>query len=747
MKTAKLSFILAGMSLAILQLKAQMNNYTWMKGAPNNSLAVYGTLGVTNPLNTPGHKFHGITWTALNGDLWLYGGNGVLGVGSTLPSDMWKYSPATNNWTWMKGTASDSVAPLYGTIGISSSLNTPGARSGSASWTDSSGNLWLFGGVSVNGPQNDLWRYNTSNNEWTWIGGTTTPSANPVYGTQTIPSSNNIPRASSNLISWQDPAGNFWLYDGLYGTEVWKFNPTTLEWAWMSGTSTSSVMSGVITTVFGTLGVSSPSVHPGERLTAGVGDAAGNLYIFGGKVPGSTFTLRRNDLWKYNINNNQWTWIGGTQSSNHIGNYGIQGVFSSTAVPAGRRGGHVIWIDSNNKLWLFGGDYITLVNNYVLNDTWCYDINTGEWAWMKGSNVPFSGNSSIASAVYGAQSIASTSNTPGFRQSGVYWSHDPYSMWIYSGSGLFPSTELWKFNSCNITPTIGISSSHTLLCAGSTATLNTNSSFNSYNWKNGQTTASLVISPITTTAYTVTGTGNGCKSVKTFTQQVQALPLISINSSSNQICRGTSIIITATGANEYMWNTGQTVASFIATPTSNLVYTVTGTTNSCSNTSTFTQQVFQPPTLTVSGATNTICKGEKVSLSVSGANSYTWSVNGSTNANLQLIPNISSVLAVAGTDVNGCKNTIFFTVNVSECLSLNTYTPYTNFNIYPNPSTNSLRIVGEKGKKLLIYNLLGQTVFEQTLDLDTTILNTSLTSGIYHYKFSGSEKLVKLIIE
>ena len=54
-------------------------------------------------------------------------------------------------------------AGVYGTQGIASVSNTPGARSDAVSWTDNAGDLWLFGGrqqdSNGDGMLNDLWRY------------------------------------------------------------------------------------------------------------------------------------------------------------------------------------------------------------------------------------------------------------------------------------------------------------------------------------------------------------------------------------------------------------------------------------------------------------------------------------------------------------------------------------------------------------------------------------------------------------
>ncbi len=51
-----------------------------------------------------------------------------------------------------------------------------------------------------------------------------------------------------------------------------------------------------------------------------------------------------------------WTWISGSNIINQFGDYGTQGIPSSSNIP-GARNGPVSWSDSNNNiLWLFGGN-------------------------------------------------------------------------------------------------------------------------------------------------------------------------------------------------------------------------------------------------------------------------------------------------------------------------------------------------------------------------------------------------------
>ncbi len=68
----------------------------------------------------------------------------------------------SGQWTWVSG----SHYGTYGTQGTADASNVPGARYGSVSWIDHSGNLWLLGGwgqtsptIAATGSLNDLWQY------------------------------------------------------------------------------------------------------------------------------------------------------------------------------------------------------------------------------------------------------------------------------------------------------------------------------------------------------------------------------------------------------------------------------------------------------------------------------------------------------------------------------------------------------------------------------------------------------------
>jgi hypothetical protein len=87
-------------------------------------------------------------------------------------NDLWEFSPSTKEWTWVSGSNTINASGIYGTLGTTSVSNVPGARGsggggGSISWTDSSGNFWLFGGsgydsTGTEGYLNDLWEFNST---------------------------------------------------------------------------------------------------------------------------------------------------------------------------------------------------------------------------------------------------------------------------------------------------------------------------------------------------------------------------------------------------------------------------------------------------------------------------------------------------------------------------------------------------------------------------------------------------------
>lgn len=356
--------------------------WTWVSGSNSGDEAgTYGTKGTASPSNVPGARRDAVSCTDPSGKLWLFGGNGYDSVGNSGDlNDLWKFDPATLEWIWVSGSNFAGQAGIYGTQGIADPLNVPRSRRQAISWVDRRGNLWLFGGfnTTLDGDLNDLWKYDPTTSEWTWVSGSDSPFQGGSYGTKGTPSPSNIPGARHSAVSWTDAGGNLWLFGGYgysapsssgYLNDLWKFDLTTLEWTWVSGSDTSGLGG-----TYGTIRIPSPLNVPGTRYSAvSWTDPSGKLWLFGGVGYDSAgWPGFLNDLWTFDPTTFLWTWASGSNVINQWGLYGTKGIAYSSNVP-GARLLAVAWVDSSGSFWLFGGSGHGAAGNAGdLNDLWRY---------------------------------------------------------------------------------------------------------------------------------------------------------------------------------------------------------------------------------------------------------------------------------------------------------------------------------------------------------------------------------------
>jgi len=142
-------------------------NWIWMSGSDTvDQSGTYGVRGTASASNVPGARSYSTASTDASGKVWLFGGQGCDGGVCSTPglklNDLWRWDGS--NWTWISGSDTASQVGSYGTLGTAATSNVPGARVYGVSWTDSSGNYWLFGGFGFDsagslGEINDLWLY------------------------------------------------------------------------------------------------------------------------------------------------------------------------------------------------------------------------------------------------------------------------------------------------------------------------------------------------------------------------------------------------------------------------------------------------------------------------------------------------------------------------------------------------------------------------------------------------------------
>ncbi len=220
-------------------------------------------------------------------------------------------------------------------------------------------------------------------------------------------------------------------------------------------------------------------------------------------------------------------------------------------------------------------------------------------------------------------------------------------------------------------PTITTTSS--TVCPGDTAVLSA-SGANMFTWMPmNQTGSTIVVSPTSTTTYTVIGTGaNGCTATATATATV-ANALNATISPTVSICSGTSATLIAGGGTNYLWIPGNmTTVSVTVSPISNTTYTVTVSTGGCSATVVVAVNILALPTVTVSSGQT--CEGGSVTLTATGAITYLWTPGNLTGSSASVSPSASQVYTVTATGGNGCSATGqgFVTVNASPLAAFNT---------------------------------------------------------------------------
>lgn len=170
--------------------------------------------------------------------------------------------------------------------------------------------------------------------------------------------------------------------------------------------------------------------------------------------------------------------------------------------------------------------------------------------------------------------------------------------------------------------------------------------------------------------YTITYTytdSNSCVGVTTAPVTVYPFPVVTISGNTSTICLGDSVMLSATGGVSYNWQpTNDTTSGITVFPSGTGNYMVTGIdSNGCSASDTFLITVNALPDIGITASATTICAGESVTLTGTGALNYVWNPGNFSIQTITVSPITTSSYTVSGINSAGCvdDSTVTITVN------------------------------------------------------------------------------------
>jgi hypothetical protein len=137
------------------------------------------------------------------------------------------------------------------------------------------------------------------------------------------------------------------------------------------------------------------------------------------------------------------------------------------------------------------------------------------------------------------------------------------------------------------------------------------------------------------------------------------------------------------------------------------------------------------------------CTNEMVSISASGALTYSWSGGDTSSASplgyhTGTAPG-TQTLTIIGTSSLGCSSTKNVIIDVDACTNLNHYAESSQPSLFPNPFCSLFEVKGFSGT-VSFYNSLGMNILEVACDTHIIINTINLAEGIYMVRLRSNDR-------
>ena len=219
--------------------------------------------------------------------------------------------------------------------------------------------------------------------------------------------------------------------------------------------------------------------------------------------------------------------------------------------------------------------------------------------------------------------------------------------------------------SVGASPVVTVNPANPVVCEGESVSLSASGAV-TYAWSPNTSLstsagASVISTPLSAIAYTVTGTNAaGCTAAATTTVSVNAPPTVSVTAGDSSLCPGEGTTLYANGAAQYAWQPGSgSGAVYVINPTTGTTFTVTGTDAAgCSAQATLTVGVLNVAPVTGVNATGLVCAGDSAVLQATGSADYAWQpeagLNQTFGSNVIASPFENTTYTVTSIDASGC---------------------------------------------------------------------------------------------
>lgn len=674
-------------------------SYTWSTGANTQTLSVNPTTTTIYTINAtvPGGCIVTNTATVtVNTTPTLVLASTTICVGQTGTLS----ASGASNYTWTP-TGSNSSS-ITASPAATTSFTVVGANGTCTTSASASIVVGAVGSIVVNSPtictgQTATLTAGTATS-YTWSTGANTQTASVTPATTTVYTVNAITAGGCNVVGTSTvtvnsnptvTATSATICVGQTGT-ISSSGATTYTWSTgatsatitdnpivntsytvtgANGTCTSSATASITINTSGAISVNSPTICAGQTATLIAGTAASYTWSSGANTqnalvnPGTTtpYTVTATLAGGCVVSNTTTVTVNPTPT-----------VTANTASICSGQSATLTASGAVNYLWNDGNPTAANILSPTLTTVYTVTGTTGNCSSSASVTVYVTPTPTLSAAsitvcagqVATLTALGATSYTwdplPGPNVVNSSYTVSPLTTTNYTVIGATNNCTAITTASVVISSNLSITVNTPTICSGETATLIAISTATNYLWSNAAVTQSIIVSPVSNTSYTVTGSKGICTGSAVANVIVNALPVVSVTSS--PICSGGTSTITATGAATYSWSTGSNNTPTISvSPLTNTNYTVVAGTGSCTLASVYNLTVSPTPTIITTNAS--VCNGGTATLTASGATNYTWLPSGTQSSSLTVNPTVGTTYTVIG-DNGSCSSQATASVTV-----------------------------------------------------------------------------------